>query len=47
MIATEEILDDVLTRLATSENVFNEFFTYISFLNFFFLFSLIDIEAPL
>ena len=43
----DEILEDVLTSLAISENVFNEFLTYISFLNlFFFLFSFIETEAP-
>ena len=48
MIAIVEISDDTLTNLAVSEKVFNEFFTYISFLSlFFFLFSLIEIEAPL
>ena len=48
MIATVEMSDDTLTNSAVSEKVFNEFFTYISFLSlFFFLFSLIDKEAPL
>ncbi len=48
MIAIEEILDDALINFAISENVFNGLFTYILFLNlFFFLFWLIEIEAPL
>ena len=44
----EETLDDTLISFAISENVFKGLFTYISFLNlFFFLFWLIEIDAPL
>ena len=47
MIATEEILDDILTNLALSENIFKEFLTYILFLILFFnLPSMIEIDAP-
>ena len=47
MIATDEILDDILTNLALSENIFKEFLTYILFLFLFFnLPSMIDIDAP-
>ena len=48
VIAIEETLDDTLISFAISENVFKGLFTYISFLNlFFFLFWLIEIDAPL
>ena len=42
VIAIEEILDDILINLAISENVFNEFLTYIFILNFYFFFIFIN-----